>query len=119
MIDTRKVTGGRGEQMAAAFLQNQGFRLLESNWRCLLGEIDLIVERDGEVRFVEVKTRFTTTYGYPEEAITKTKLRHLAHAIELWLRNQPSPPKKYQADAVAILIQPDQEPDIRWIEGIL
>ena len=113
------MTGSRGEKLAAAFLQTKGFRLVESNWRCPLGEIDLIMERNGEVRFVEVKTRFTTTYGYPEEAINKTKLKHLSRAVEMWLRDQASPPKNYQVDAVAIMILDDKEPEIHWIEGIL
>ena len=119
MNDRRQIVGGRGEQLAAAFLQARGFRLVEANWRCPLGEIDLIMERGGQFRFIEVKTRFTQTYGYPEESITKTKLRHLAHAIELWLRTQNPPPEDYQADAVAILVLPDKEPEIEWIEGIL
>ncbi len=119
MEDQRKVVGRRGEEFAAAFFQSKGFRVIDQNWSCRLGEIDLIVERDGEVRFVEVKMRFTTTYGYPEEAITPTKLQHLARAIELWLRAQPNPPARYQADALAILFRENQEPDVQWIEGIL
>jgi len=119
MADQRKSVGRRGEQLAAAFLRTKGFNLLTQNWSCRLGEIDLIVERQGEVRFVEVKTRYSTQFGYPEEAITRTKLLHLRRAIELYLRAQPSPPLRYQADAVAILILPGQEPEIRWIEGIL
>jgi len=84
-----------------------------------MGEIDLIVRKGEEVRFIEVKTRYSTTFGYPEEAITKTKLRHMARAIEMWLRTQKREPKRYQADAIAILVLPGQSPDIRWIEGIL
>ena len=118
-MDQRKLTGNRGEELAAAFLRTKGFRVITQNWTCRLGEIDLIVERGGEVRFVEVKTRYSTTYGYPEEAITATKLRHLAKAIELWLRSISSPPVKYQADAIAILAEPGRSPQIEWIEGIL
>ncbi|MDO8618199.1 MAG: YraN family protein [Candidatus Uhrbacteria bacterium] len=119
MPDPRKLTGSRGEELAAVFLQTKGFRIITKNWTCRLGEIDVIAERDGEVRFVEVKTRYSMTYGYPEEAITRTKRRHLAHAIELWLRTVSSPPLKYQADAIAILIEPGKKPQIEWIEGIL
>jgi len=119
MSHDRKLTGSRGEELAAAFLQTKGFRVITKNWSCRLGEIDVIVERDGEVRFIEVKTRYSMTYGYPEEAITATKRRHLARAIELWLRTVSSPPTKYQADAIAILIEVGKEPQIKWIEGIL
>ncbi|MBM3205083.1 YraN family protein [Candidatus Uhrbacteria bacterium] len=117
-MDIRKETGNKGEDFAATFFVSKGFRVVEKNWNCRLGEIDLIVERDGEVRFIEVKTRYSMEYGYPEEAITPAKLRHVARAIEMWLRAHPEP-KHYQADALAILILPGQEPDITWIEGIL
>ncbi len=119
MFDTRKAVGRRGEGFAAAFFRTKGFQVIGQNWNCRLGEIDLIVEKDGEVRFVEVKMRFTKTYGYPEEAITKKKLEHLARAIELWLRTQPHPPLKYQADALAILFPENREPDVQWIQNIL
>lgn len=118
-MDSRKISGQSGEELAAVFLATKGFRLIKKNWSCRLGEIDLIMERDGEVRFIEVKLRYSLTYGYPEESITPTKLRHLSHAIELWLNTQPSPPTNYQADAVAILIRDHQDPEIEWIEGIL
>lgn len=119
MKDLRNDIGRRGEEIAAAFLQQKGFRILERNWRCRMGEIDLIVERGGEIRFIEVKFRQTTTYGYPEESITPTKLRHLAASLELWLRTRPQMPKHYQADAIAILLEPGNPADIRWIEAIL
>lgn len=82
-----------------------------------MGEIDLIVRRGEEIRFVEVKFRLSTTYGFPEEAITAKKLEHLRRAIELWLRSHPHP-VRYQADAVSILLQNDGTPMIEWIEGI-
>ncbi len=82
-----------------------------------MGEIDLIVRRGEEIRFVEVKFRLSTAYGFPEEAITKTKLEHLRRAIEMWLRSH-SHPARYQADAISILLKSDGTPLIEWIEGI-
>jgi len=119
VTDPRKQTGKIGEDLAATFLETRGFRLISKNWSCRLGEIDLIVERNGELRFVEVKTRHSTQFGYPEEAITPTKLEHLRRAIELYLRTVQNPPERYQADAISILAKPGQKPEIRWIEGIL
>lgn len=113
----RQTIGRRGEELAAAFLRTKGFKVVAQNWSTRLGEIDLIVERNGEVRFIEVKCRSSLKYGYPEEAITKTKRAHLAHAMELWLRSHPV--TRYQADAVAILLRSNREPEIHWIEGIL
>jgi putative endonuclease len=118
-MDYRKIRGQSGESMALAYLEERGFRLIERNWNCRLGEIDLIVERGGETRFIEVKLRRSIAYGYPEASITGLKLRHLARAIECWMNAQKSPPNRYQVDAVAILAIPGQEPAIEWIEAIM
>ncbi len=117
MADERNKTGRRGEDFAAAFLVQKGFRVVARNWRCRFGEIDLIVERGGEIRFVEVKCRRSTTFGYPEESITKTKRQHLRSAIECWLHAHPV--SIYQADAIALLEKVDGRFDVSWIEGIL
>ncbi len=119
MSDVRQIVGRRGEDIAAAFLLAKGFSEIGRNWRCRMGEIDLIVKRGDEVRFIEVKLRRTDTYGNPEDAITQGKLRHLARAIECWLRDQPTEPRRYQADAVAIKCYPGEDPEVVWIEGIL
>jgi putative endonuclease len=117
-MDFRKIRGQSGESIALAYLEERGFRLIERNWNCRLGEIDLIVERGGETRFIEVKLRRTMEYGYPEASITRTKLRHLSRAIECWMKVQANPPICYQADAIAIFAPLGMEPAITWIEGI-
>ena len=118
-LDGRGSLGRRGEELAEAFLRTKGFKVLESNWRCRMGEIDLIVAKGEEIRFIEVKTRLTTTYGYPEEAVTKTKLRHLRNCVEIWLRNPRIHPKSYQVDVIAIQLLPGSKPQIDWIEAVL
>lgn len=118
-MDYRKIWGLSGESIALAYLEERGFRLIERNWNCRLGEIDLIVERNGETRFIEVKLRRTTEFGYPESSITRTKLRHLARAIECWMKAQRTPPIRYQVDAIAIYAPFGQDPQIEWIEAIL
>jgi putative endonuclease len=117
-MDIRKVDGRRGEDLAAAFFSKKGFAVIERNWNHRLGEIDLIIEKDSEVRFIEVKLRNTLFYGHPEQAITGQKLRHLERAILLWLETQKSPPKRYQADALAITDIPGRDIEYYWIENI-
>ncbi len=119
MADLRRQFGNSGEAMAVTYFLDQGFCLVMRNWLCRLGEIDLIVERDGVVHFVEVKTRRSMTYGYPEESITPTKRRKLARTIEMYLRGLPSPPLKYQVDALAITILPGSKPEFHYVEYIL
>ena len=69
----RAQLGRRGEEVAAAFLERQGYTILERNFRLRQGEIDLIAAKDETVAFVEVKTRRTLDYGLPSEAVTYTK----------------------------------------------
>lgn len=119
MINERKRFGFSGEEMAANFLVARGFRILARNWNHRLGEIDLIVERDGRIRFVEVKMRRSLSCGYPEASITGKKLRHLARVIECWLEKQYPIPTTYQVDAISITWLPCHDPEFCWIEAIL
>lgn len=118
MDDRRQSVGRRGEELAAAFLATKGFTIIDRNWRSRYGEIDLIVKREREIRFVEVKTRLTKQYGHPEEAVTPTKIRHLHTAVQLWLARHPIP-LSYGLDVVAIYIDPTGKVHLEWIEGIL
>ncbi|HVM90779.1 MAG TPA: YraN family protein [Verrucomicrobiae bacterium] len=117
-MDARKEDGRRGEDLAAAFFIAKGFEIVGRNWNHRLGEIDLIISRAGEIRFVEVKYRRSLTYGRPEESITGAKLRHLERAILLWLETQKPVPKRYQADALAITELPGSPIEYTWIEQI-
>lgn len=119
MPHERRLFGDRGEDLALAYFEAQGFRLLDRNWSCRLGEIDLILEKNGIVHFVEVKTRRSLEYGYPEESINRKKLRHLARTIEIYLNKSRVPPSKYQVNALAITILPGLQPEYHYIEHIL
>ncbi|MBI4138551.1 YraN family protein [Candidatus Uhrbacteria bacterium] len=114
--DVRRRFGDRGEDRAAAFFIVRGFRIVARNWSTRMGEIDLICEKDGVTHFVEVKTRRSTTYGYPEEAITPTKLLHLRRAIECYV--QMSNVRNYQLDALAITILPGEPPEFYYVDNI-
>ena len=81
--------GRAAEQLASAFLQAKGYRILAANQRIGRGEIDLIVQRLGVLAFVEVKGRRTVTCGAPEEAVTPRKRRQIARLAELWLACRP------------------------------
>jgi len=116
--DARRRFGDRGEDLAAAFFMARGFSLVARNWRCRAGEIDLIMARGGRLHFIEIKTRRTTDYGHPEEAITPQKLQHLRRAIETYLQSAPVQPWAYQADALAIMLVPGGKPEFHYIENI-
>jgi putative endonuclease len=118
--DRRRIEAGRlGEEEAASFLITQGFSVVAKNWRCRLGEIDLIVKKPQEIRFIEVKFRKTHSFGYPEASVTRKKLSHLQAAAEIWLRQQPVIPSRYQFDVIAIsLLEPQTPLQIEWIQGV-
>jgi putative endonuclease len=74
MKDTAKIeTGKEGEKIAAAYLRKNGYHIYESNFRCSLGEIDIIAREKNELVFIEVKTRKSGKLGYPEQAVGARK----------------------------------------------
>lgn len=85
-MSRRRITlGSEGEAAAARHLERHGCRVIERNHVTRFGEIDLIAMDGDEVVFVEVKTRRGNAYGYPEEAVTYAKRRHLRMASEAWM----------------------------------
>jgi putative endonuclease len=95
--------GRRGEELACEFLVKAGMRLVERNWRCTQGEIDLVVRDGPELVFVEVKTRSSTQYGHPLEAITMAKLARLRRLAAAWCAAHPGDHGLVRIDAVAIV----------------
>lgn len=80
-----KQDGDWGEALAAEYLEARGCRIVEKEWRCRFGEIDLIAEKDGMILFVEVKLRTNLCYGMPREYVTAKKQEKLRAAALLYL----------------------------------
>ncbi|MCW2791793.1 MAG: hypothetical protein JWO76_891 [Nocardioides sp.] len=99
----RQALGAYGESLAARHLVAQGMVLLERNWRCDAGEIDLVL-RDGDVLVVcEVKTRSSTRCGTPHEAVTDIKVARLRRLACRWLADRGVAVQDVRIDMVAIL----------------
>lgn len=82
--------GQDGEDVAAAYLIDQGMQVLERNWRCTDGELDVIArDQDGTLVFCEVKTRSSTLYGEPSEAVGFAKARRIRRLALRWLEAHP------------------------------
>ena len=77
--------GQRGEQYAAEYLKQHGFRILDRNYHCRYGEVDLVAEDAKYLVFVEVKTRSGTRFGTPAQAVTAEKQRKLTITAQRWL----------------------------------
>lgn len=90
--------GKEAENHAAAFLQNHGLRLVARNFRCRMGEIDLIMEHAGTLVFVEVRMRRSENFGGAAASITGHKQRKLIHAAQHYLQQQTKqPPCRFDA----------------------
>ena len=85
-----RLLGKWGERLAADFLRRDGWRIVETNYRCRMGEIDLIAEKGRYLVFVEVKLRKGARYGLASEAVTHNKRQRLRTTAELYLSEHPT-----------------------------
>jgi putative endonuclease len=99
----RRELGARGEALAAAWFEAQGYEVLDRNWRCREGEIDLVVRRQRTIVFCEVKTRTSDVFGSPAEAVTRAKRERLRHLAARWLEDSPVRPRGIRFDVAAVL----------------
>jgi len=104
MTNARHSLGRRGEDYAAQYLIDHGYALRARNWRCPVGEIDLVTEKDDRLIFVEVRTRRGDRLGTPEESITPAKRAKLIAAAQTYLAEHDQTDRDWRIDVVAIEI---------------
>jgi len=115
--DTRKIaTGKEGEKIAADFLKKNGYRITEVNYRCAIGEIDIVARDKQELVFVEVKARKSSSLGYPEQAVGARKQRKMSQLALWYLQEKKLTDVRARFDVVAILMLPAGN-DIRLIRN--
>ncbi len=102
MVNERQRFGQESEQMVAAFLKRNGYRILERNYRTQLGEIDIIAKHKGALVFVEVKARRSNSYGNPKRAITPAKQRKLSMAALVYLKANSAMDQRARFDVVTV-----------------
>lgn len=108
MKDMSKISTGKdGEQIALAYLRKKGYRICETNFRCLLGEIDIIAFDKDEIVFVEVKTRRSNKLGYPEQAVGERKQIKLSRLALWYLQKEKLTDANARFDVVAITLLPE------------
>lgn len=101
-----KTLGASGERFAATWLEARGYDIVDRNWRCPYGELDLIARFDGEWVFFEVKTRRGRGMGAPEEAVTRAKRMRLVLSAQAYLAEHGSEDAPYRIDVLAIELTP-------------
>lgn len=103
MVHARRKFGNWGEDAAVNYLERQGYEILDRNFNCRWGEIDIIARRQGILAFVEVKSRHSLTYGRPAEAVTRTKQGRLRKSAYQYLKNHQVTRLRYQFDIIEVL----------------
>lgn len=98
----RKALGEWGEKVAGEYLQDLGYQIIETNYRCKEGEIDIVALDKEYLVFVEVRTRRGCEFGSPEESITSVKKKKLISLAFAYLQNHKNLPPSWRFDVVAI-----------------
>jgi putative endonuclease len=119
MTNPRQRLGQWGEQVAADYLAARGYAVLERNFRTRHGELDIVARREDALIFVEVKTRASSAYAFPEEAVTRRKQLHLLSAAEDYLESNPQSGPTWQVDVIAVEGRPGTEPIVTHFENVL
>lgn len=94
--------GRAGENRAADYLRARGYAILDRNWRCAQGEIDIVATRDDVLSIVEVKTRRSEAYGHPFEAIDERKRRRLWQLAFAWAQEHPETARRRRIRVEAV-----------------
>ncbi|MFV0426235.1 MAG: YraN family protein [Beutenbergiaceae bacterium] len=115
---TKDQVGREGEQRAQRWLRQVGMVILDTNWRCRVGELDIVARDGSELVFVEVKTRTSTAYGHPAEAVTPAKLARIRGLAALWLREHDEHAEQVRIDVVAILLVGGTRVRLEHLRGV-
>ena len=110
--------GRLGEGLATEFLIDAGYVIVERNWRCSQGEIDIVALDGTELVFVEVKTRSSVAFGHPFEAITAPKMARLRRLAGAWCEVHPGRYRSIRIDAIGILAGRGTAPTIEHLRSV-
>lgn len=106
MSDRRRALGQAGESLAARELARRGYRIVERNWRCPIGEIDIVAEKGGVLVIVEVRTRRGDEHGTPQESITPAKQAKLIEVASTYVQEHELQDRDWRIDVVAVELSP-------------
>jgi len=112
---TGKNLGKNGEEIAINFLKKRGYQILEKNYRCRLGEIDIVAKDKEKIVFVEVKTRVSLIFGLPQEAVNYSKQMRLTKLALTYLSYHKLKNVPCRFDVVSILIEGKKPKEIQLI----
>jgi putative endonuclease len=113
---TKERVGRSGERAAWAAYRRRGYRLLARNWKCPLGELDLVLAGPGTVVFCEVKARTSAALGGPHEAVSSSKQRRVRALAEAFLKSRRLSAHSYRFDVASVLVRADGGLDVHLFE---
>lgn len=114
-----RAVGDRGEDLACAHLEQLGWQVVDRNWRCRRGEIDVVArDREGTLVFCEVKTRRSDRFGLPVEAVSSAKARRLRVLAWAWLEAHDQRPGRFRIDLIGVLSRPGESPRLEHLEAV-
>ena len=114
----RRDTGILGEKLARDFLSKKGYRILETNYRCREGEIDIVARQKDCLVFVEVRTKTSLEFGSPEESITTAKMEKLRAVAAHYQQTHDNLPPSWRIDVMAVELDKKRQPSrIELIEN--
>ena len=119
MSTHKQMIGRWGEEAAAAYLAEKGYTILARNVHSAHGEIDIVASKDNLLVFVEVKTRSSHIFAYPEDAVTRRKQAYLLSAAEAWLQAHPESSDSWQFDVIAVEGTPGGKAQIEHFENVI
>lgn len=102
----KQESGKLGEQLACSALKKKGYKIIETNYRCRQGEIDIVARQKNCLIFIEVRTKTSNAYGSPEESITAQKQRRLISTAMDYLSSHQDLPENWCIDFVAVELDP-------------
>lgn len=115
--DPRRALGAAGEAVVAAWYEAAGYEVVDRNWRCRDGELDLVVAAPGVLVFCEVKTRRGRAFLDPAEAVTPAKQRRIRRLALRWLAEHRRRARTVRFDVASVVHEPDREPVVDVIES--
>jgi putative endonuclease len=115
--DGRRVLGARGEALVVSRYLAEGYEVLDRNWRCRQGELDLVVLRDRILVFCEVKTRSSDRFGSPIEAITREKRQRIRVLAGRWLDEHKRVVREVRFDVASVLVRADGDAVVDIMEA--
>lgn len=119
MSSYRQRLGAWGEKLAAEYLVEKGYTILDRNVRTPYGEIDLVARDRQEIVFIEVKTRRSTKFGNPEDALHSSKMTHMEESAQAYILENVETEQNWRVDVIAILDRRNKTPEIWHFENVL